>query len=919
MKGLFKKTISILLAVLLLISIGVFGFSSNAADKETVRYTALILDTSGSMSGTPAQKQKEAAIKFCEAMLNAEGRNYICIIRLNSSSSLGLGFTDSLNDLENYISRIPASGGTNINQALQVADSQLSAISEQGVIKNVVLCSDGLPESGSTTNDGPYTSSDYSNYRYANAVYNTAESIKSNYNFYTLGFFHSLSGTQLVFGKKFMSDIQNAGYYEVNNPDDLIFTFGEIAENITNHDYPIIVVPGIMGSRLFNSSSVQDESTQVWDPPVKDEEVDLLISELKRYGMGLLSPGLRYNQLYQLYSAGKLSIAASVVFEKLSRLRSMDSTLYLKTVENQTKLNESSREFGPLNTYEAIINKLIENYPNREVYFFSYDWRKSNEDNGNKLYSFIKSLDSKVDIIAHSMGGLVTSSCVVQMKKENEMDLIDKIITCGTPYEGAPAMIYKTITHHILDKESNNLAIWTIGGMTQSVKASYASCAELAPTKRYVAQIPMRKDSWKPFGIGDYDLSYSDYVEECRTIFDDYNSAVEFHQSLLNSDGYNILAGLDNTYFVIGSLTGAKNKTIKSVTLNYNTTYSIDELAYGKGDGTVPIESATIMQQVQSLSKDRYLIGDFDHGGTIQNQNALGFIIDKLNNQGTVYGDKSKAGKKYCVIKIACPVDVEIEMNGEKLSSSSDDISTQASFGRLDYIESENGGKMICVDEGSKDYLVELYGTEDGTLDYSISWFDENDQLIEARYAYNIPVTENMVATTTTSSDEEDTIISIDYNGDGEVDSNVFTKDYAAMPGAHIHKFISTISKPVTCMEKGVRTFACSCGASYTETINALGHVYGSWTIIKEPSCKEAGMEMHVCVNCLDQRESHPLNALGHIDRDGDGYCDREGCGEMMTGGDLCPQCGKVHKGFFQKIVGFFHKIIYRLTHLFEK
>ena len=34
---------------------------------------------------------------------------------------------------------------------------------------------------------------------------------------------------------------------------------------------------------------------------------------------------------------------------------------------------------------------------------------------------------------------------------------------------------------------------------------------------------------------------------------------------------------------------------------------------------------------------------------------------------------------------------------------------------------------------------------------------------------------------------------------------------------------------------------------------------------------------------------------------------------------NACPQCGKVHTGFFGKIVGFFHKIIYRLTHLFKK
>ena len=54
-----------------------------------------------------------------------------------------------------------------------------------------------------------------------------------------------------------------------------------------------------------------------------------------------------------------------------------------------------------------------------------------------------------------------------------------------------------------------------------------------------------------------------------------------------------------------------------------------------------------------------------------------------------------------------------------------------------------------------------------------------------------------------------------------------------------------------------------------------------------------------------------------HTDKNNDGKCD--GCGTQMTGGEHCPQCGKIHKGFFQKIVGFFHKIIYRLSHLFDK
>ena len=232
--SLQKRTLSLLLTVVMVI--GMLPLSAMAAESDVediTRYAVLILDTSGSMSGTPCTVQKQAAIKFCESMLSASGKNYIAIVKLNTTSSVGLDFSDDLDALMRYINSIPASGGTNINEALTVSDNLLASVPKEAV-KNVILCSDGLPESGSTSYAGPYTSNDGSDYTYANAVYNTATLLKERYNIYTLGFFHSLSGSELAFGKKLMNDSQNAGYYEVTNPDDLKFMFGEIADDIIN-------------------------------------------------------------------------------------------------------------------------------------------------------------------------------------------------------------------------------------------------------------------------------------------------------------------------------------------------------------------------------------------------------------------------------------------------------------------------------------------------------------------------------------------------------------------------------------------------------------------------------------------------------------------------------------------------------------
>lgn len=237
-----KRILSMLLVILMVLTLvpaSVFAVEDNETkneeDVQKTRYTVLALDTSGSMSGTPMQKQKLAAIKFCESILTAEGINNVAIVNLNTTSSVGCSFTDDISVLTNYINGLGAYGRTNINQALETAGALLDEIPDSDTtIKNIVLCSDGLPERGSAVTDGRYTSSDYSGYRYANYCYNTAAALKEKNYIYTLGFFHSLSDSDLSFANKFMGDLQNAGYYEVTDPEELEFTFGEVAKDVTS-------------------------------------------------------------------------------------------------------------------------------------------------------------------------------------------------------------------------------------------------------------------------------------------------------------------------------------------------------------------------------------------------------------------------------------------------------------------------------------------------------------------------------------------------------------------------------------------------------------------------------------------------------------------------------------------------------------
>ena len=65
----------------------------------------------------------------------------------------------------------------------------------------------------------------------------------------------------------------------------------------------------------------------------------------------------------------------------------------------------------------------------------------------------------------------------------------------------------------------------------------------------------------------------------------------------------------------------------------------------------------------------------------------------------------------------------------------------------------------------------------------------------------------------------------------------------------HIHEYDSVVTDP-TCTEQGFTTYTCECGDSYVDNyVDATGHTYGEWTVIKEATVDTEGeMERYVLV-----------------------------------------------------------------------
>ena len=219
-----KKYLAVLLAVL--IFSGVFAVGASAASTSD---TVLVLDYSGSMDGEPLEALKEAAALFCQGVISAAGSHRVALV-IYSDDLVTKEYSDEYQALADFINATYLGGTTNITAALKKAHEYIRASSAD--VKNVLLMADGMPNDGETSSTGPYTSSDYGSWMYANATYNAAVELRKDCRLYTLGFFHNLVDSEKEFATRFMTDLQNEGYWEVNLPEQLQVTFDDILSDM---------------------------------------------------------------------------------------------------------------------------------------------------------------------------------------------------------------------------------------------------------------------------------------------------------------------------------------------------------------------------------------------------------------------------------------------------------------------------------------------------------------------------------------------------------------------------------------------------------------------------------------------------------------------------------------------------------------
>lgn len=198
--------------------------SGNAPVQEPVRTTSderdivLVLDVSGSMSGTPMTETKKASANFIDTILDEDAS--IGIVTYDNSATMLSDFSVNKTVLNEAVSSIWDGGGTNIEAGLAEAHSMLNTSGAKKKI--IVLMSDGEPNEGKEGDELIF---------YADAIKNDGIII------YTLGFFESL-GSYKSSAQLLMEGIASDGcHYEVASADDLVFFFEDMADQINGQKY----------------------------------------------------------------------------------------------------------------------------------------------------------------------------------------------------------------------------------------------------------------------------------------------------------------------------------------------------------------------------------------------------------------------------------------------------------------------------------------------------------------------------------------------------------------------------------------------------------------------------------------------------------------------------------------------------------
>jgi murein DD-endopeptidase MepM/ murein hydrolase activator NlpD/pimeloyl-ACP methyl ester carboxylesterase len=397
---------------------------------------------------------------------------------------------------------------------------------------------------------------------------------------------------------------------------------------------PVILIPGIMGSRLAKRepNGLRDLWLGGALGDLNGNHVELAnnVEDPTNYRDISLRPVIA-TELVRNLSAGSVSIPTSDVYDRL--------ITYLTNGLGYTPYDVTDPD-------QRTIKGCDKTQVGADLFIFPYDWRNSNWTSARDLYEFVQCIKSirspnqpnfKVDIIAHSMGGLVARRYILNNPGTH---YVDRMVTLGTPWLGAPKVINVMETGDY-DWKSINLII--ANPILKAIAPYIKGAQELIPSKAYTDDLATIDYGKFPLGEDGWDFnknSRSEFRYDFNTLKAEMNRRYPPNNPGNTTDIFHSQAGqddwrADNSGVSYYQFVGYGKNTIGSLIAKKDWLgQEYLDIKETDGDGTVPLASATRVGRQDYRGPIRLEKGfPLTHKDLASDPSIFPFIGCVINNQ----------------------------------------------------------------------------------------------------------------------------------------------------------------------------------------------------------------------------------------------------------------------------------------------
>ena len=419
------------------------------------------------------------------------------------------------------------------------------------------------------------------------------------------------------------------------------------------------------------------------------------------------------------------------------------------------------------------------------LFTFPYDWRygvsgvfndgKTNVDGLKQKIADIRAQtgSDKVDIVAHSTGGLLVKKYVMEYPDDNH---IGKAVFVGAPNLGAPKAI-KTLL------QGDNFGIpWLADEEMKKIAENLPVAYELLPSQSYFNQngsfvrVISTNNLLQPIKNLNYDETEDFLLTDHNLNQTAYNGAQNLHTA--NFDAYDLrVTGID-AYNIVGCKSGTLGEFIENRISNTTTASSNYKIAPASGDGTVPMMSADNLP----VNEDNiFYVQKPDHAKMLSADGTRQKIVniiagasldigDKIISKSVLDDDPSKCQLSGHWFGLFSPVSITItDQNGNR-SGVAEDGSIENEIPGADYQVMGEHKFIFLPTDDNQTYSVNLTGTGNGAFTFKDQRID-NGQAGQTETFINIPVTTSGSGQVNLGASGEATTISFDSTGSGNMET----------------------------------------------------------------------------------------------------------------------------------------------------